>query len=326
MKLSPPTARMTAPLGLLLLALLAPPAAGQVGSALVAVPWETGKSVNATAYYLGLQTDSENTAVDTNLTRAVTFGRVRFETDDVNAPSFGWLYDHTHLDTIDPVLPERLIAAAGAVGMGLGEVVDGWDAGFSIGGGFAGDLPFADEDAWYGVGSVYARHQLDQRTFVTLIVDFDGSRAIWPDIPLPGVQYTVAESADLRYSLGIPFSTFYYKPSDKWLIDVRYIVPIGGRANVEYSIDDQWTAYGSFNSSTRGYHLDGDNENRRLFFAQSRLEAGVRFEPQPGWAWTFAGGWAFEQEFTRGWDTRDDDLVRELDDAAFLRIGLSTSF
>ena len=322
----PPCAtRFALPLGLLLLVFTAP-AAAQVGSALVAVPWQPDRTVNATAYYLGLQTDSDTVGVDTNLTRAVSFGRVRFDTQDPKAPSFGWLYDHTHLDTTDPVLPERLVTAAGAVGFGLGEVFEGWNASASVGFGFSGDLPFADEDAWYGLGSLVATKRLDQRTALTFILDFDGSRAIFPDVPLPGIQYSVFESPSLRYSLGLPFSTLYYKPDDRWLIDVQYILPIGGRANIEYQITDQWIGYTSYSGTTRGFHLDGDNENRRLFFTQDRVELGVRFEPSAEWTWTFAGGWAFGQEFTRGFDVRDDDLVRELDDAAFLRVGLKLAY
>lgn len=313
-------------LGLLLLTVPAGLASAQVGSALIAVPWQPDRTINATAYYLGLQTDSENVGVDTNLTRAVSFGRVRLDTQDAAAPSFGWLYDHTHLDTTDPLLPERLVTAAGAVGFGIGEIFDGWDASVSVGAGFSGDLPFADEDAWYGIGSLVATKKLDQRTALTLILDYDGSRAFLPDVPLPGIQYSVFESPSLRYSFGLPISTLYYKPSDKWLIDVQYILPIGGRANIEYQITDQWVGFTSYSSTTRGYHLDGDDDNRRLFFEQDRLELGVRFEPEPGWSWTFAGGWAFGQEFTRGFDVRDDELVRELDDAAFLRVGLKLAY
>jgi hypothetical protein len=194
------------------------------------------------------------------------------------------------------------------------------------GAGFAGDLPFADEDAWYALGSVYARKALDQRRFVTLLLDYDGSRAIFPDIPLPGFQYTVIQSRQLQYSLGLPFSTVTYAPDEHWKFDVQYVLPIGGRALVEYRFNEQWTAYGSFSSTTRGYHLDGDDEDRRLFFHQERLETGVRLTPQPGWTWTLAGGWAFGQEFTRGWDVRDDERIRELDDAPYLRVGLKVDF
>lgn len=308
------------------MALWASSAAAQVGSALIAVPWAPDQNVQATAYFLGLQTDAEVTGLETNLSRGVSFGRFRPETQDPGAASFGWLYDHTQIDSADPLLPERLVTAAGAVGFGLGEIFDGWDTKVSVGVGFAGDLPFTDEDAWFGLGSVVATKRLDERTALTFIIDFDGSRSIFPDIPLPGIQYSVFESPNLQYSLGLPFSTLSYRPDDRWLIDVRYVLPIGGRVNVEYRLADGWTAYGNYSASTRGFHLDGEDENERLFFEQDRLEAGLRFEAPGGWTWHVAGGWAFDQEFSRGFDVRDDELVRELDDAAFLRFGVAVSF
>lgn len=301
-------------------------AQAQVGSALIAVPWQPGQSLSSTNYFLGLQADSEGTGFDTDLTRGVSYGRARFDADDPRNASVGWLYDHTELDGNDPALPERLVTAAVAGGVGLAQLDSGWDLSLSLGGGFAGDLPFTDEDAWFAVGSLVAHKEIDPRTHLLLILDYDGSRAIWPDIPLPGVQYLVVESESLRYSLGVPFSSFYYEPDDRWSFELQYIIPLGGYANVEFEIDDQWTAFGSYASSTRGYHLDGDDEHRRLFFEQDRLEAGLKFEPGPGWTWTFAGGWAFNQEFTRGFDTRDTDTVRDLDDAPFLRVGLNFSF
>lgn len=298
----------------------------QVGSALVAVPWAPERSFGSTNYFIGFASESDGAGFDTDLARAVSIGRFRLDNQDPNAVTFGWLYDHTVINSSDPVLPERLVSAAVAAGMGLGEIGDGWNVGFSAGGGTASDEPFSDEDGWYGVGSVYARKQLDPRSSLTLILDYDGSRSIWPDVPLPGIQYTVVESRSLRYSLGLPFSTLFYQPDDRWTFNLQYIVPIGGTANVSFKIDEQWSAYGSYTSTTRGYHLDGDPDNERFFFDQDRLEAGVRFTPSPGITLNVAGGWAFDQEFSRGFDVRDDDTVRDLDDAAFIRLGLNYAF
>ncbi len=300
-------------------------AEGQVGSALVAVPWEPGTSVGGEVYGFGLETTAEGPGFDVDLTRIVTYGRARLDTENPGSPAFGWLHDHTTIGGDDPLLPERLVSTAAAVGKSFGDY-GGWAVGGSVGAGFAGDLPFADEDAWFGVASVYGRKQLDERSFLTLVLDYDGSRAVLPDVPLPGIQYTVVESQSLRYSVGVPFSTLHYRPDDRWTFDLQYALPLGGRATVDYKISERWTAFGTYTSSTRGYHIDGDDEHRRLFLKQDRLEAGVRFSPHLGWQWTAAAGWAFNQEFTRGFDIRHDDRVRELDDAAYVRLGLSFSF
>lgn len=307
-------------------AVLAPAATAQVGSTLIARPWQPGQTVNATNFFLGTPTDSETVGDETNLARGVSFGRFRFDDEDPGALTFGWLWDHLEIDSTDSLLPERLNETAVAVGMSLGEVYDGWEVSIAGGFGFAGDLPYTDDDAFFGLGSVIARKQLDQRTALTVLLDFDGSRTVLPDVPLPGISYTTFVSPSLRYSVGVPFSTLFWKPAERWTIDITYVLPIGGRADISYDISEQWSAFISYNASTRGYHLDGDEDDNRIFFEQNRAEAGVRLRQDPGLVWTASVGWAFGQEFTTGFDTIDDESLRELDDAAFLRVGLNFNF
>ncbi len=302
------------------------PALAQVGSALIAVPWQPGRSVSSTSSFFGLDSQSDGTSFDTDLRRASSFGRVRFDNQDETPTSVGWLYDHIDLDTRDPRLPERLITGAAAVGFNLGDIVPEWRINASVGVGVSGNSPFGDEDAWYGLGSIVASKRLDQTSALTLVLDYDGSRAIFPDLPLPGFQYTYFGSRTLRYSLGLPFSTLFWQPDDRWTIDLQYAVPLGGRATVSYQLDEQWSAFAGYSATTRGYHLNGDDENRRLFFTQNRLEAGFTLDPADGWSWTFAGGWAFGQEFTRGFDVRNDEHVRDLEDAPYLRLALDVAF
>jgi len=308
----------------------ATPAAGQVGSALVAVPWKPGQSLGITSYAIGLDTDTRSDRFgagdELTLARVVSFGRYRPNPDNPRGLSVGWLYDHTELSTDDPRLPDRLETTAVAVGAPLGRY-NGWDTGFTAGGGFSGDLPYADGDAWYGVGSLFARKQLGQTpTFITWFIDYDGSRSFLPDVPIPAVQYTVRESATLSYSIGLPFSSVSWQPDDRWSIDVKFLVPVAGSTEISYRATDRWSAYFMYETSTRAYHLAGDDDRRRLFFEQSRTELGARFALTPEVTLSAAGGYAFQQEFTRGWDSRRLRLVRDVDDAAYLRMGLTAGF
>jgi len=182
-------------------------------------------------------------------------------------------------------------------------------------------------DAWFGVGSLFARKQLGQTpTSITWLIDFDGSRAFLPDVPLPAVQYTVRESETLTYSIGLPFSSVSWQPNDRWSIDVNFLIPIGGSAEVSYRASDRWHAYAALESTTRAFHIAGDSDNQRLFLEQSRFELGARFALTSELTLSAAGGYAFAQEFSRGFDTRDLDLIREVDDAPFLRVGITAGF
>lgn len=298
----------------------------QVGSALIAIPWQEGHQFDSATYALGLSADVEGTANDLDMGRIVSLGRFRIDPDDKKTLSFGWLHDQLELDTADAALPERLVNTVATVGQQVYETEDGWVIGVTGGVGFAGDLPYADDEGFYFAGSVSAFKQLDDQTLLTLFIDYDGNRVFLPDVPLPAFQYTHFVSHKTRYSLGIPFSSWHHEPDDNWSFDVLYALPVGVRATVEYKFDDRWTGFATLNSSTVGYHLNDDVDDRRLFFEQSRLEAGGRWKVAEDVEWTVAGGWAFDQEFSRGWDVRDTTTVRELDDAPYLRAGLKVSF
>lgn len=312
------------------LLIAAAPAAAQVGSALVAAPWAPGQRFGGESYVIGTATETLDDGFgpgdDLGLVRSVSFGRVRFEPDNPGGASAGFLADYLALDTDDPRLPDRLVNTAVAAGGTLGQLGE-WQTGFTVGGGFAGDEPYADADGWYGLGSLFFRRRLPETpTFLTILIDFDGSRAFLPDLPLPAVQYTVRESATLTYSLGLPFSSIRWQPADRWLIEGRFLIPTAGSLDVTYSFGERWSAYGAYEASTRGFHLEGDDEHRRLFFEQSRLEAGVRH------AWTdelrlyAAAGYAFQQEFNRGFDSRDVRRVRDVEDSAYFRVGVTAGF
>ena len=304
-------------------------ASGQVGSALIATPWAPGQTLQVTGYVIGQssQTQAEDglAGEDLGLTRAVTFGRYRTNADDPAGPSVGWLADHTELNTDDPLLPARLVNLSGAVAGQLGQGPT-WTVNYSLGAGVASDDPFADGDGVFGIGSLSARRALTGPTFLTLFIDYDGSRAFLPDVPLPALQYTVIESPTLTYSLGLPFSSLSWQPNDRWSVDARVLVVVGGSIEVSYRIDRRWQTYYQFESTTRGFHLDDGPDNQRLFLSQSRSEFGVRWEPRPGLEWNAAVGLTFGQEFNRGFDTRDLELVREVDNAVFLRLGVKANF
>ncbi|MEE9405701.1 MAG: hypothetical protein V3V20_12485 [Algisphaera sp.] len=307
------------------------PAAAQVGSALVAVPWAPGQTLSVKGYALGEETQTEDDFLgpgdDLNLARVVGFGRYRLDAENPNSLSVGWLYDHIEMKTDDVRLPARLEASAVAVGANLGTHGD-WSVGYTAGVGFAGDLPYADGEAWYGLGSLYARHQLKGTpTFITLFLDYDGSRSFLPDTPIPALQYTVIESPTLTYSIGLPYSSLSWQPSDRVSIDAKFLVPMAGSAEASYKLDKQWSAYVLYEISTRGYHLADDEKHRRLFFSQSRSELGLRYTfAQSGIQVNAAGGYAFDQEFTRGFDTRHTELIRDVGDAVYVRVGVSARF
>ncbi|HEY0010181.1 MAG TPA: hypothetical protein VGB55_15760, partial [Tepidisphaeraceae bacterium] len=85
--------------------------------------------------------------------------------------------------------------------------------------------------------------------------------------------------------------------------------------------------FGSLASRTDSFTYDLlDDNNDRLFFHQSVAEGGVRYSLDDKFVVLLAGGYAFNQEFRYGWDTRDTEELSKIDDGFFARIEGQFSF
>ena len=128
------------------------------------------------------------------------------------------------------------------------------------------------------------------------------------------------------YAVGFPFNNVTWKPADKWTIEADYWFPVTFNATVSYEVADFATLFGRFQNTYRGFEIEGDGSDDRLFFQQRLLEAGVHWMPCPAARITAAIGYAFDQEFETGWDVRDTDKVRDLSSEPFLRFGAHIRF
>jgi len=320
--------RTAAPLAVVAVVALAAAAHAQTSAGLATQPWlprEDPARVETTTGGLWQSTESDGTGEDVDIFEARTVGRVRLPGDVRMPPAIGWRYETIRIDTDDTALPSRLEEFVAAVGTPVGQW-DGWGLGVTAGVGFSGDQAFADEDAWYGVASFSARKKVGERSSWMVVVDYNGNRTFLPDIPIPAIAYQNAENLKFRYVIGIPFSSVYWEPDDHWYLDASYFPVFRGQAEIGYRINDAWTIAANYTSDTRAYHLDGDDENRRLFFEQQRLSIGAKWKPDRDLELGLAAGYAFGQEFSRGWDARDLDTVRELESAPFLSFALNWRF
>lgn len=313
------------PAAVMLLVCCATPAHAQTSAALILVPWGEGRQVeSANSTWFGYDGNASNGGADVDLFRFSSVGRAR-PTADQNDWAVGWKYSRLDIDTADAALPERLIDQAVAGGIKMG-AFGRWEWGFVAGLGYAGNAPYNDGDAWYAVGSLAARTKLDNDATLTVLLDYDGNRNVFPDVPLPGFAYAHRLDETLRYTLGLPVSSATWTPDDRWKVRGLWIVPFGFGLDAEYRLTDQWALFGGYTSQTTGYHVQGDDENRRLFFEQDRVELGARWKLGDAAELVGAVGYAFDQSFERGFDQRDTDTIRDLSDEPFFRLALNLRF
>lgn len=319
---------LAAVLALMCAALHTTQAYAQASSAMMLLPFPKDKPLDGKVLstYIPSQTDGPGTP-DLNASLFALDARLR-PVQDERAFTIGTEIRHVDLDTNDPALPTRLVRTELAAGMQFGtfDAFDTtWRPGATAGAGFASSNAFHDGQAWYGLASLYASTRLSERAGLTLGLDYDGNRAIFPDAVLPILLYNIRLDEQLQLSLGFPINGLVWTPDKKFSLTV-YLIGLIPEVEAVYKISDQFSVFGALLSTNDAFHVADESEGERLFFSGNRVEAGARYGFTNGITFEGAVGIAFNQEFETGTDIRDLDTVRELDDAPYFRVGASYAF
>ncbi len=305
-----------------LLLLITSEAGAQVGPALLFKPWEPNARIELDAQATLIGSGETDSAADDDIDLQIyeTQGRFKLNGEKASPFAIGYQLYYLNIDTDDTALPRRLVDQQIAIGAEL-FTCDGWAISVIGGAGFASSNSFGDNDAVYGRGDIVATTKLDEFSTLQLGLNYDGNRSFLPDIPLPGIAYTRKVSDTLTYTLGLPFTSVYWVPADHWYL--RGSISPSLNLDIELGVEvvPTVTLFAAFRNEFRAFHVGGDDDHRRVFFEQKLIEAGVRWRMCPSCEIFLVGGFAFDQEFTRGWDVRDTDDIREVSDEPYIRIG-----
>ncbi|HEX8522403.1 MAG TPA: hypothetical protein VF669_09115 [Tepidisphaeraceae bacterium] len=254
-----------------------------------------------------------------------TSGRLREQRENF-IPRVGWDFNLYRLHT-DARLPRELMDSSVAIGLEL-PTVSGWRGGLTVGVGYAGDKPFGEGDAWYGKATAIFGKDLDKYTTVAIVLDYDGSRPILPDVPLPGIAYVHQYDPTLSYTIGFPLNSVRWRPSQvpNLTVEVNYLFWDTFTGFVDYEVVEHLVLFARVEADTRAFHVEQIPGNDRLLFEQRRAEIGVRFRPWEEAQITAAVGYAWGGSFDRGFDYRDTDHITDISDEPYLRVGFETRF
>ena len=307
------------------------PVLAQPASNVLARYWQGDRAVEFSADgWTQAEGDTDQNGMDVRLSRYEAVGRWRLDPADPLSTSFALSTHRLDISSPDPALPDRLVDTSVAGSMMFAESKDtSWQV--ILGGGYAGDNAFGDGSAYYALAGVVMNKRLNEDSGYRVLLDYNGNRGIFPDIPLPGFLYYDRYDEQTTYTVGFPVSGVTWRPDSKTRINVNYFIPISFQGEIEHEVADQWLVFASLDSSLNAYKLDSDSNDRRLMFAQRRVEAGIVWRGRqgdsfPGVEFKIAGGYAFDQEFTRGFDVRDDDTVRDISDEPYVRFGVTARF
>ena len=190
------------------LAFSAASALAQTGPALLLKPnLSETEALEARGDAIFLQQGStSNAGADFRLSVFEWSGRFREQRENF-IPRVGWDLTYLDVNTKDPSIPDKgLTDVSLAAGFELG-TYSGWLTGLTVGVGYAGDTPFGEGDAWYGKATFVIGRELDPKTKLGFVLDYDGNRTYLPDIPLPGFAYIHEFDPHISYTLGVPLTS-----------------------------------------------------------------------------------------------------------------------
>jgi hypothetical protein len=267
-----------------------------------------------------------NEGLDYNMQLFATRGRVLLlPSMERRSPRLGWDVLRIDTDTDDPRIPTELTEAS--VAIGAGAPIGGWIVSFTLGVGFAGDEPLNGRGQ-YWVGSVTTtQFSDDKRDIYQFGVDFDGNRPIFPDAPLPVFIWTRKWNEKVRTSLGFPFLGISWDPASWVTIKFRGIPGVFQTGGFTFHVRDGWDVFLRYRGANFRFFInDFSTDDRRLFYTEQRAEIGITTRPLENLEITLAIGWAFDREYSIGYDVRDTETFASIDTDAFFGLTFTFNF
>jgi len=309
------------------------PAAAQTGPELLLAPFPKELRLDANAF-AAFSDNGHAKESDGEIRMEFYESRARYRTSpgDVASPRIGYSISYLNLDTNIAGLPDRLIDQSVGFAMPVHQQ-DGWIVGFSVAAGYAGDSFFGDGDGYYGKAAVGVFKQLSPTDSLAIAIDYNGNRNFRPDLPLPGFAYIKRIDETLLMTVGVPVTSIEWQPVDKLRLEFSYLLLDNVSARVGYELFDGFELFAAAGQRNDGYFLDGlDNNSDRLLFQHRRAEAGFTFRTKgsnvgdPELELTAALGYAWNAEFSTGFDQTDSELLADVSDEPYIRLGLHVRF
>ncbi len=290
-------------------------------------PWQTDQKRDGQAS-LSLQDAGHVKGSDDGL-RLSTYesqGRWRLSNEHELNPTVGYALRSLDFRSDSPALPNSLTDVSVGFATPITQFDTGWFLAASAAVGYAGDSAFSDGAAWYGRSTLIFGKPLTKDTALLFGLDYDGNRTIFPDIPLPGIAWSMILDPQLRAAVGFPYNSVFWQPRHNVRVELYYTVPSLFELKVGYNPAEDVLLFADFRNTFTAYHVENYPADRRLFFDDMRLEAGVRWQPYKLLGITAAAGYAFQQELHRGFDSRSMDSVAQLSDEPYVRFALEWTY
>jgi len=288
--------------------------------------WADGQNVQVVTEGL-LETPSyvRNDSSPAEIGWSDTLGRVRLVNTGPYSPTASFEVFYMNINSHTALLPSQLNDQSLVVGTPIG-TFGGWGLAVAFGAGYAGNSPYNDPSAIYGLGQITASDTLSVEDSLYVSVSYNGNREFLPDVPLPTVEY-VHLGDSLQWALGVAFESLRWQATKQLQISAEYDPLNEGFADVDYATLQWLHVYTRFETDSRAFHLSNYNANQRLFVSMNRVEGGFRIHAlKDHLSVQLAGGYAFDQEFGQGYDSRDEHDFAQIANAPYADVQLQFNF
>lgn len=254
-----------------------------------------------------------------------SYGRIKFEKENPDPVfSLGYRAPTLSIGADDGVMSGQYndVAVAGVVR--LGELLPSWKAHVIGGMGTANDGHWSNTDALYGTGSVDLAREFSSISTLHLGVTYDGNGNLFPDIPLPYVNWNWKASDQLELWLGTYGTKVQYVPVPELELSLQYVYPVNVEADVEWEFLEGIRLFTQYSHWVHGFYIDGE-EHRRYFYQHDRVGGGLRWI-----TWLFdvslGAGYSLDQRFRSGFDIRELDTIGDMDPGFYVFLRAQGTF
>jgi hypothetical protein len=321
-------------------AFLAAPLWAQANSTVFTVPW-TPEPHWADTYddiVFFNDTDTKDYHEATDFFFWDSRGRIKFLKDDPD-PSFVLGYKIVNDDSRSDnrVIGGQLNDFALTGSTHVDGLIDAWRVHVMGGAGTANDGYFRNGDSWYPVAALGGSRRVGESALLHVGVEYDGSRCILPDVPLPYISYRDSLGTQFQYALGVPETSATYLPFEDASISLKYIFPERVDLVSEYEFVKHLRVFAQYTHVLEAMWMGEPNraraeaeghdfnEHDRLFHEFDRVGGGLRLVT----TWldaSLGAGWAFSHRFMTGWDCTNMDTYRELEGGWYVALRMQGSF
>ena len=151
---------------------------------------------------------------------------------------------------------------------------------WKISGGYgsASDKPFENSQSSVFDMNLSKKVQIDQRTSWTYFLNFSNNRGFLNNIPLPGFMYsTMNETMTQGAMFGIPFLTYWIRPTEKLTFTVFYLVPLTASVQASYNFTRFIQAGLKLSTGQQSYMRSDRTEKKdRIIYASDKASASLK--------------------------------------------------